>query len=147
MSVVVWDGKTIAADRQGQCADMKFTELKMRVGEGPDGQTVCAWTGCSARGKALAEWFFKGAAAAEWPEFQKDKDDWCRLIVATPQGCIFYEHLPIPFQVHDATMAWGSGRDFAVGALAMGADARRAVEVACQHSTGCGFGVEAYDFV
>jgi len=42
-------------------------------------------------------------------------------------------------------MAWGSGRDYAMGAMEMGADARRAVEVTNVHSTDCGFGVEAYD--
>lgn len=34
--------------------------------------------------------------------------------------------------------AWGSGRDFALGALSMGATAKEAAQIACKHSTTCG---------
>lgn len=37
-----------------------------------------------------------------------------------------------------AKEAWGSGRDFALGALSMGATAAEAVKIACKHSTTCG---------
>lgn len=33
-------------------------------------------------------------------------------------------------------------RDYAYGALAMGADAVRAVEVACEYDNGCGMGID-----
>lgn len=141
MSVVVWDGKTIAADMQGTNCDMRFVEHKMVV----HGGVVAAWTGTASYGKELAQWYFDGADKAKWPEFQKDKEEWCRLIIATSNECKFYERNPYPFTVSDPYMSWGSGRDYAMGALAMGADARKAVEVASKFSTGCGLGVEAYD--
>lgn len=145
MSVVVWDGKTLAADRQGTNGDMRLTEPKMAVQVSEFGDVVCAWTGISAYGKQLAQWYYNGAHKDDWPEFQKDKDNWCRLIVANSDGCIFYEVTPYPLVVHDPYMAWGAGRDFAMGALSMGADARKAVEVASKFSTVCGGGVDAYD--
>jgi hypothetical protein len=145
MSVIVWDGKTLAADKQGTNCEMRFTECKMAVKFTEHGLVACAWTGTASYGRELAQWYFDGAVKEKWPEFQKDKDDWCRLIVADADGCQFYEMTPFPMIVHDPYMAWGSGRDFAMGALAMGADAITAVEVACKFSTGCGYGVESHD--
>lgn len=141
MSVVVWDGKTLATDKQGTNCDMRFTDHKMAV----QGGIVCAWTGMSCYGRELSLWYFDGAYKDKWPDFQKDKDNWCRLIVADAEGCHHYEFSPFKMIVYDQYIAWGSGRDFAMGALAMGADARTAVEVANKFSIGCGYGVEAYD--
>jgi ATP-dependent protease HslVU (ClpYQ) peptidase subunit len=47
--------------------------------------------------------------------------------------------------VEDPFMAWGSGRDFALGAMAMGATAREAVAVACRFNVYCGNGIDAFD--
>lgn len=153
MSVIVWDGKTLAADRQGTTHEMRITEPKLRVlvfdphtTPGPS-VAVCAWTGVSVYGQELAQWYFDGADKSKYPEFQKDKEDWCRLIVADTDGCRHYERTPYPLTVNDPYMAWGGGRDFAMGALAMGADARKAVEVTNLFSIGCGGGVDAYDLL
>jgi len=146
MSVVVWDGKTLAADRRSVCADMISTAQKIWVKHGVDGMTVCACTGGLAEGILLTEWYHNGAIKSAWPKFQDDKDEWCRLIVAKSGKCFFYEKQPVAIEVLDTFMAWGSGRDFAMGALAMGADARKAVVIASKYSTGCGNGVEAFDF-
>lgn len=144
MSVVVWDGKTLAADRQGVCCDMAYTESKMAVQMNDSWKVVCAWTGVACYGRELAKWYFDGADKDHWPDFQNDKDDWCRLIVADANGCRTYEMRPYATVVHDPFMAWGSGRDFAMGALAMGADARLAVEIASRFSATCGRGVEEH---
>lgn len=42
--------------------------------------------------------------------------------------------------------AIGSGRGEALGAMAMGADARRAVEIASRLNVGCGLGVDVIRF-
>ncbi len=145
MSVVVWDGKTLAADKSVICADMIYQSRKIIARDNVDGIEVVAWTGDSDFGRELAEWYFDGAKKETWPEYQMDKDKWSRLIVASHQGCFFYEMRPVKIEVLSPFLAWGSGRDFAMGALAMGADARKAVEVANQFAIHCGFGVEAYD--
>jgi hypothetical protein len=41
-------------------------------------------------------------------------------------------------------MAWGIGCDFALGAMAMGADAVQAVEITNKFSIHCGMGVDSY---
>ena len=141
MSIVVWDGKTLAADRMSVCAGLGVTTSKMSV----NGDTVLAWTGDSDRGRALADWYWRGADKADWPLFQIDNEKWTRLIVASKSGCRVYEQEPYALEVLDQFAAWGSGRDFAYGALEMGADAIKAVQVACKHSIECGMGSEAYN--
>lgn len=144
MSVIVWDGKTLAADRQGMSAELRILIIKMR--QLSDG-TILAWTGNHECGLAMARWYEEGARPEQLPASQ-NKDDWSRLIVLLPnRKLITYEQYGEPQEVLDCPTAFGAGRDFAIGALAMGADARKAVEIACQFSVVCGFGVEAIDVV
>ena len=141
MSVVVWDGKTLAADRQATCGDLRMETSKMRkLSSG----AIVAWTGSINCGLALAKWYESGAAPSEWPDFQKG-DKWSRLVVVEGGEAFTYEDLPIPIPVLGLFAAWGSGSDFALGALALGADARRAVEIASRFCVSCGMGVDALD--
>lgn len=145
MSVVAWDGKTLAADRAASCAGLVFPSRKIwRL----DCGTVVATTGAAEVGLALLRWFKEGRKRELWPAIQSDKEQWSRLIFATPEGnCYWYEMLPEKQTVESDFDAWGAGRDFALGALAMGADARTAVRVASQFSDSCGHGVEAFDLI
>jgi ATP-dependent protease HslVU (ClpYQ) peptidase subunit len=143
MSVIVWDGKTLAADCQVSYGSTACKISKIRRLE--DG-TIIATTGTECAGGLMADWFERGADLSNYPECQKDKDDWSRLIVVLPNRQVFcYEKYPVVLRLKQIPMAWGSGQDFALGALAMGADARKAVEIASQFSTDCGFGIEAFD--
>lgn len=144
MSVVVWDGKTLAADRQATNAGLRRRVSKMK--QLADG-TILAFVGKQDTGLALLKWYEEGHQADKFPASQKDKDDWSSMIVVQPNGTVFvYEQWGEPIETFDEYMAWGSGRDFAIGAMAMGADAKRAVEIASQFSTDCGMGVEAFEF-
>lgn len=141
MSVVAWDGRTIAADKQMESGGKTATATKIRrisTGE------VLAWTGSMEAGLTLARWYADGADVGKWPECQKDKDQWTRLIVASKSGVKFYEMLPAPIDVEDPFCAWGSGQDFATGAMAAGASARQAVLITSEFSTGCGRGVDVF---
>lgn len=143
MTVIVWDGKTLAADRQANCCDMPRLTRKMRRAK--DG-SLLAWTGVESIGLILAEWYDNGCYKSEWPHAQTT-DRWARLIVISSVGVIEYEQDPIPFTIQEPKMAWGSGRDFAMGALEMGADAVRAVEIASKYNNLCGFGVDTLTLI
>lgn len=138
MSVVAWDGKTLAADTQSTSSGMRMRCHKMAVSNG----VVLAWIGDYEVGLMLAKWWAAGADPEKWPAVQSNPDRWSRLIVATKDDCSTYEQLPVALIVHDKFMAWGSGRDFAMGAMEMGASAERAVEVACRWDTSCGLPAE-----
>ena len=141
MTVVVWDGKIIAADKQASQGDLKSLTTKIRRSGGGD---ILAWTGACENGMALADWYERGADSKEWPVFQKDAESWCRLIVASGGKVFTYEQLPVKQFVEEPFAAWGSGRDYALGALAMGANAVKAVKVASEFSTSCGLGVDSF---
>ena len=146
MSVVAWDGKTLAADRQATNADMRVKVSKaMRLQSG----SIAAFTGDLEQGLILVRWYQDGACRDKWPAFQRSSD-WTRLIIAdrydqSSSVVLIYEKEPEPQTFDERFMAWGSGRDLAMGAMAMGADAKRAVEIASMYNVYCGGGVDVFD--
>ncbi|HEX3156721.1 MAG TPA: hypothetical protein VHV32_18980 [Candidatus Angelobacter sp.] len=143
MSIVVWDGRTLAADKRATNGSMVFTTTKIRLLERNSGDVLLGWTGEQDSGEMVAKWYADGAEPREWPDCQKDKDLWSRLIVVNKAGVWFYERQPLPVRVEDAYAAWGSGRDFALAALRLGKSAVEAVEIACHFDSGCGNGIDA----
>ena len=142
ITVIAWDGHTLAADKMACCGDTAVTCTKLRRVE----DKVFAWCGGRGEGQGLIAWYLDGADKDKFPAFQKT-DDWALLVIAAPGGVVFYERTPEPIACEDPYGAWGSGREVALGALAMGADARRAVEVASLHTHTCGLGVDAFELV
>ena len=141
MSVITWDGKTLAADRQSCCGDTISTTrkiFKLDTGE------VIALSGDLDIGMTMKRWYEDGRKREEWPDLNKDEKTFCRLIVATEDGVHYYERTPDPIPVLDLFMAWGCGREAALGALAMGASAERAVEIASRFILYCGNGCDSY---
>jgi hypothetical protein len=141
VTVIAWDGKTIAADRQRDTAGMKHPGTKLlRLANGE----AVSWCGSNGGGYMLADWYAAGAKPSRWPELKGD--DFARLIVLRRDGLFVYETYPAAMKIEAPFIAFGSGGDFAMGAMAMGADARRAVEVASQFSTGCGLGCDTMQY-
>lgn len=148
MSVIAWDGKSIAADRQGSNGELRFLARKLtRESYGDPGRqeiAILAMTGNQQSGLLLVRWWVDGAKPEAWPASQRT-EEWSRLIVWTRyRGLATYEKEPVAIPVEDPFMAWGSGRDFAMGAMARGASAREAVEIACRFSIYCGLGIDEF---
>lgn len=138
MSVIAWDGKVVAADRQATGGEMRRATKKIRrIGTGE----ILACTGDEAGGLEMMRWYEDGADRAKWPAAQ-NTDRWTRLIVIDRRGARVYEQACEPIIIRKPFMAWGSGRDFAMGAMAVGADARRAVQVANRFNCYCGMGID-----
>ena len=142
MSVVVWDGRYLAADKQATCADMRIVTTKIRRLKSGE---IAAWTGDQERGLVLARWYEDGADCEKWPTFQRNKEDWARLIIVSSCRVCFFEMEPEAQLVEEQFMAWGSGRDFAMGALAKGATAEEAVAIANRFCITCGLGVDVME--
>jgi hypothetical protein len=101
------------------------------------GDVVYGITGAAALFEPLIHWCEAGADPAAVP---KDRDDQCsNLFVFRDGKCFVYTtDLSYPEEL-TAPDAFGSGGDYALGAMHAGADAKRAVEVACKidpHSGG-----------
>lgn len=139
MSVIAWDGQNIAADKQATCAGMRITTTKLKRLESGE---VVGYTADQDSAEAVVSWYANGADPTKWPTCQADKEAWARLIVFRKDGIYVYERQPFAVKCEDKFMAWGSGRDYAMGAMARGATARQAVEAACLFDTSCGMGID-----
>lgn len=143
MSVVAWDGKTLAADRQGTSGGNKTTVSKIAAVQGDKILYAVAFVGLHTNGLRMMEWFAEGAEEEEFPAIENDGESLTSLIVASKKGLVVYEQCPTPILFRDKLQAWGSGASVALGALAMGADAKKAVEIACKYNIYCGLGIDS----
>jgi hypothetical protein len=66
------------------------------------------------------------------------------VLVLNKKGLFLFEDCSMPDPIKDPWYAIGSGGSVAIGALAMGAAAGRAVEIACEHADGCGLPVQEF---
>lgn len=143
MTVVAWDGKTLAADKRACNGTLYRTVTKIfRVG-----QCLVGYAGDPAFGEAMRAWIAAGEKLKDFPDCQRDKDDWTGTLVIRPNGTIQkYERTPYPITFEDQHHAIGCGRDFALAAMYLGKTAREAVEVAIALDSGCGNGVDTLEF-
>lgn len=136
MTVIAWDGKTLAADRQ--CTSGAVLSEHTKLSQVSDGSVLAFW-GPIRQWVALIRWYEAGAKPEEWP---KDADD-NGLIVVTVEGSVTeYEGCGWPIACEQNKAAWGGGREFALGAMAAGASALQAVQIANQHHAMCGCGTD-----
>jgi 20S proteasome alpha/beta subunit len=141
MTVIVWDGKTLAADKRGTYGyvGLKTTKIKKH------NNYLLGSCGNSNYGRALVDWFISGGDTEEFPE-AIDSDNGGSLMVITPdRKILYYDRYPYPLVIEGPFHAIGSGSELATGALAMGADAIRAVEIACIYDTGSGNGIDTLE--
>lgn len=141
MTVIAWDGKTLAADKLANYNGLKRVVTKIqRI----DDLLVAASGNAWAANEAFA-WVKRGRKPEEYPACQRDKDDWALLLVVERRQILVYERSPYPTTIEEGVFAMGGGRDFALAAMHMGADARRAVEVASHFCPDCGLGVDTLE--
>lgn len=140
MSVIAWDGKTLAADRRAVSNGICRTASK--IFKLPDG-TLFACSGLLVHGLQVKHWLESGAAVENFPAAQRDKDDWEACWHILHDGRVHcYERTPYPLVFAEPFQAMGSGRDYAEAAMYLGKTASEACQVACHFDVGCGNGIE-----
>lgn len=144
MTVIAWDGKTLAADKQMTNGMTKLTVTKIfRVTGGLIG--IC---GDASAGTETLQWFCDGAIPEDYPKGNREQDRGASLINVLTDGTVWkYEKSPYPFKVEGVCCAFGCGDEGAMIAMECGADARRAVEIVSKYNTGCGNGVDTLELV
>ena len=135
MTTIAWDGKSVAADCLATInqypTDRNFKKLRQSKGK------VYGCSGYAPLLEPLIEWHQLGADPATIPS-SSDDDYRAGLIVFDGARCFYYlSVIPYPDELKPP-YSWGVGSDFAIGAMKMGADARRAIEIAieCNVHTG-----------
>jgi len=92
-------------------------------------------------------WAEKGFPEEHIPAGQKDGDKFARTMCIMPDRTILmYENSHTPWKNEQKIYAIGAGSEIALGAMAFGADAIQAVEIASKYSPLCGQGVDFLTF-
>lgn len=142
MTVIAWDGQTLAADRRSvrhntihSLDKIKRIELQGRV-------YLIGASGDADVAEALKHWFESGYFSKDFPESAKGESLKSTLIAVPDDGSIMiFERTPYPIKYPPQRFAIGSGADFAIAAMYVGKTAEDAVDVACQFDAFCGEGV------
>lgn len=138
MTVVAFDGKTLAADKMSCSAGYGHTVTKVhRLRDGG----LAAFAGDGDGAMALLAWLNGARNPAEYPPEQKDNDT--SAFVVRPDGSrTSYGKTPHFQVIEDEFYAMGHGRDFALAAMHCGKTAREAVELTCRLDVFCGNGID-----
>jgi hypothetical protein len=138
VTTVAWKAGEIAADRQadGWLSVGKLFRLK-------DG-SVIGGAGFYDEIVEVVAWINAGAKPEEKPALP-DRPDGSDFIIACPDGKAYWLTSPFLRRVEllDPFIAIGTGAKIALGAMAAGASARRAVEIACKYDESTGKGVNS----
>lgn len=142
MTTIAWNGRYVAADtKQGtlqqNCA-VPFEKIRVC------GDVVYAFSGYMAWFDAWIEWHKAGADPSNTPVCKYPSSE-STLIVFKDGKCFSYSYeMPYPEENH-APDAWGSGAQYALGAMAADVAIRRAVDIATKLDPGSGGPVQVID--
>lgn len=132
MTIIVFDGATCAVD-SGAVAEttvLRVRKFWTRADE------LITGAGDTSHVVAMAEWYLANANPQEFPPMVLVRRD-AELVVVNSRGVRRYEASPYAVDHGNVRCAFGGGRDFAYGALAMGASAAEAAGIACMFSPVC----------
>lgn len=141
MTVIAWDGKTLAADKMACAQGYGYTVTKVRRLR--DGR-LAAFCGDGDSAMELLAWLEGSLNPATYPESQKTNDT--SAVVIQPDGTVLsYGKTAFPQVIEDRIYAMGHGRDYALAAMHCGKTAREAVELVCRLDVYCGNGIDTLE--
>lgn len=142
MTVVAWDGRTLAADKMACSVGYGYTVTKIhRLKDG----AIAGFSGDGDHVMALLAWLNGDRDHAAFPPEQKTND--ANAFIVYPDGTRYsIGKTPHPNPSEDKFFAMGHGRDFAMAAMHCGKNAREAVELACKLDVYCGNGIDTLTF-
>lgn len=142
MTCIAFDGRTLAGDKQAtnhECRSNVVTKVFKHNGY------LIGIAGAGNLAFEMLDWFKGGCVKLDFPE--SGEDEYATLMVITPEKKILiYTGRPTPVPYEQEYVAIGSGRDYALAAMHLGYDAKKAVAVACHFDTNCGNGIDTVCF-
>jgi ATP-dependent protease HslVU (ClpYQ) peptidase subunit len=137
MTVIAWKDGVIAADRQVNSGHLVRLGKKLFR----EGNSVLGFTGPNDFGLAMVRWKRQGGSPTDFPSCQSNPD-YAVLVEASYRGVFIYYQTADAVEQRQPFWAIGQGAELAIGAMAAGATADQAVDIACQFSSSCGLGVD-----
>ena len=142
MTVIAWDGKTLAADRLMLSGDTRQYTTKIQR----HGGHLLGTPGTLTVGQEMAHWWKDGAEPSKYPASNRNPNEGASLIVVHPGGRVFkYESSPFAFEVDATQCAFGSGDAVALAVMALGYTAFQAVQSANLFVSTCGGAVDSLE--
>jgi ATP-dependent protease HslVU (ClpYQ) peptidase subunit len=138
MTTIALRNGVMAGDSQVNCGHLKYGQIQKvrRIGNwiiGVSGSFDCM--------EQFFHWARTGFDCSKRPDLKALHEPSFSAIVlnaSDPEDIIEYEIDLVPQRFCAPYRAIGSGRDFAIGAMAMGASAVQAIEIACLHDRSTG---------
>jgi 20S proteasome alpha/beta subunit len=141
MTIICWDGKTLAADKRGSDGGCPRTITKIRRTRGGH---LMGCSGSANRDAEIMAWYENGADPKGYPDSERDEQKCSVLLVIQPGPIVkYFNGTPYPVVFEDKYVCIGSGRDYAQAALHLGHSAVEAVGVAIALDINCGNGIDA----
>lgn len=147
MTVICWDGTTLAADREASDNWIKCNSAtKIAILRGH----LAGWAGPAAICAELAAWFGAGADPATFHDSLRKAEN-ANLLVITPERVVhLYQNSPYPIVYRPGAVtghryALGCGKEAAMAVMLAGNGARRAVEIAALVCAGVGNGIDTLE--
>jgi hypothetical protein len=144
VTVIAWDGKTLAGDRLASYGGTKVRTRKVfRVTDRNGKEWLIGAAGDKPLLEAWRAWFC--GKTEERPAIA-GSDEFTVLMIDRSHRVWQMQYTLTPWRIPAKFAAVGSARGEALGAMVMGADARRAVLVAQKIDATCGLGVDCVSF-
>jgi hypothetical protein len=144
MTVICWDGASVAADSlecYSSCRSVQPVQ-KLRPRKG----IVFACTGTGALFEPMIEWYLGGRVIEALPKVGDSHKDTKLLVFDGERAWVYSPDLPYAAEIF-APDAWGIGADMAIGAMEAGASAERAVEICIKREVYVGGPVQVIDLL
>lgn len=140
MTVIAWDGRTLAADKLASWGQRSTVTKVFRHGDeliGVAGSSPCA--------TALRQWIASGRDVEKWPRFPGEFTA-IGLHITREGVFTYYSDVgPWPVRHEEPFIAIGCGKEFAMAAMHLGKSSMEAVEVACALNPDCGNGIDTLE--
>jgi hypothetical protein len=133
MTVLACDGDTVAADSMSTADEQKYRSLKPKLIRKKG--VLFGFFGAESGRHVLVEWYLSGADPGELPVGLGG--GW-HMVVFHPKKAVVYHKELLYGDEYEYPCAFGSGGQFAQGALSAGASSVEAAKIACKHCTSCG---------
>lgn len=140
MTVIAWDGRTLAADKQGRAGYVKTARTKIQRHAG----MLIGTAGERHVADQVVFWIKEGCNPATWPKAAEEGVT--DVLVVLPSGVLLlYQSGPHVTPLENSFFAIGCGAEAAMAVVALGHNAHRAVEITCQVVADCGGGIDTLE--
>lgn len=141
MTVIAWDGKTLAADHMMEMHGGKFPVNKLhRLESG----SLMGGAGDLPRVYEMQNWISDGCKPGELR--QPVGDVYARVLLVKPDGtALMFANNEYPIHILRPFVAIGSGQDYAITAMHLGHNAEAAVAIASELCASCGMGIDTLE--